>query len=674
MSKHLKTRGQNKKLRKRLIIFSVTAALLTAGVLGAWFFIQHQNDQKTIEVQPVSNQSTTYWGDESNSSGTILSDYVQEISPSADQIITDIFVTEGQEVHIGDPLLQYDRTKFELDVEAKDLAVKQAELKVEEAQKQLKKLQNTKPAATPRPTARPTRTPAPTRTPRPTATPTPVPSQSPTPIPPADVTLYSRLDLDSLPYMGSGTTEDPYVFLCADGCIMTKEFLAWLLGVQLEPEDPDNPDVSEDPDDPDSSELEPLSSLPSPFAAVFEVREGNSNYGKVISSFTLDGTQLSGKILAEGLLETTNTVEVAERVFAATPTPSPTPNSNNYNDMGYTSAQLKEMIAEKRQEIRDLQYALKQAKLNLEISRRALDNSTVVSNVDGQVRSLLDLDTAVTEGKPLLVVSGEDTFYVSGVLSEGLLGSVNIGDMITVTSWMNGMTYMAQIVNISDFPLESSSSYYGAGNPNSSTYEFTAVINEPDDTLENGMYVEITLSVRSDEEDTQAMYLYKPYLREDEGGYYVMMAGKDNRLVKQYVQIGKTIYGGDYYEIVSGLTNEDFIAFPYGTDTKEGVRVVLQGSGELPYPEDGDEMDPGSSGFESLLTEAGMEDLPLAYRLLASVLEGVTVGSGGSTPAPDDGIEGPAGNAGLPDGAVITGRDQNGTYFETEDGGGVILD
>lgn len=670
MSKHLKTRGQNKKLRKRVIISSVTAAVLVAGVWGAWFFIQHQNDKKTVEVQPVSNLTTTYWGDQSNSSGTILSDYVQEISPSADQVITDIFVTEGQEVHIGDPLLQYDRTKFELDVEAKDLEVKQAELKIEDAQKQLRKLQNTKPIATAKPTPKPTRTPRPTRTPKPTPTPTPVPSQSPTvtPIPTADVTLYSRLDLDSEPYMGSGTTEDPYVFLCTDGCTMTKEFLYWLLGLELEPEEPDNPDPSEDPDNPDSSEPEPPSSLPSPFAAVFEVREGNSNYGKVLSSFTLDGTQFSGRIKAEGLLETTNTVEAVERVFAATPTPSPTPNANNYNDMGYTSAQLREEIAEKRQEIRDLQYALKQAKLNLEISQRALENSTVLSNVDGLVRSLLDLDTAVAEGKPLMVVSGEDTFYVSGVLSEGLLGSVNIGDMVTATSWMNGMTYMAQIVSISDFPMETSSGYYGAGNPNSSTYEFTAVISDPDDTLENGMYVDITLSVQSGEEDAQALYLYKPYLREDEGGHYVMMAGKDNRLLKQYVQIGKSIYGGDYFEIVSGLTDEDFIAFPYGADTKEGVRAVLQGSGDLPYPEgEGD-----NSGSSSL--PEGLDGLSPADSLLDSILQGASVGSGGSTPTPDDGVEDPAGDIGLPDGAVITGRDEDGIHFETADGGGVILD
>ena len=46
----------------------------------------------------------------------------------------------------------------------------------------------------------------------------------------------------------------------------------------------------------------------------------------------------------------------------------------------------------------------------------------------------------------------------------------------------------------------------------------------------------------------------------------------NNCLVKQYVKTGKTLYGSSV-EIVSGLTKEDKIAFPYGKSAKEGVKV-----------------------------------------------------------------------------------------------------
>ena len=81
--------------------------------------------------------------------------------------------------------------------------------------------------------------------PAPTATPAPT-------VPPADVTVYRRLDVDSKPYAGSGTTEDPYVFLCTEDCVLTQEFLLRLLG--------------------DGSTPSPDDVLATPFAATFEVR------------------------------------------------------------------------------------------------------------------------------------------------------------------------------------------------------------------------------------------------------------------------------------------------------------------------------------------------------------------------------------------------------------------
>lgn len=612
--------SMQKKAKKRLILSSA-AIVLAAGLgVGGWLFWQYRNDQKTVEVQPVSYLSTSYWGDTAQSSGTITSDYIQELYPDSSKTITDVFVTEGQEVSIGDPLLQYDKTKLELDVEAKDVAIKETELKIDNAQNQLKKLQNTKPIATPKPekatpTPKPTK---PTPTPEPEPEPTPAPTSTPEPTtPPADVTLYSQLDVDAVPYAGSGTTDDPYIFLCTDDCTMTKGFLSLLFGLGSETEDAgqegtdgdtegdatgeeltggeagDRETTGEETGDGEDGgqEEESQSQLATPFAAIFEVREDDSNYGELIASFKLDGTQLSANFQNFPQFDGSQTVESVAEAFEARAkaTPSPTPNPNNYDDMGYTSSQLKELIAEKRQEIKNYQYELKQNKLDLEKARLALKNSTVLSTVDGVVRTLTDLDTAAASNQPFLVVTGAEQYYVTGVLSEGLLGSVQPGDTVTVNSWENGMTYSAQVVSISDYPLEDGANYYyGTGNPNSSSYEFVAVLGAENDTstLRNGMYVDLTLSVQEGVEADGGLYLDKAYLREDEGGSYVMKVSRENRLEKAYVSTGKTIYSGSYVEIRSGLTTEDYIAFPYGTDVKDGVRAVIQGTEEVPYPED----------------------------------------------------------------------------------------
>ena len=582
---------QKKKNQKKLIIISVLIVLAAVLTVGLWLFWQYRQDQKTVEVVPVFQVSDSYWGDSASSSGMIISDYVQELYPDTSKIISEIFVEEGDTVRIGTPLLQYDQETLELDVKAKDIAVQEADLNLKNAQTRLKRLQNTTPTTTPRPTQQPTVRPGVTVTPPPTGSTSPTPSN----IPPADVTLYSRLDLTSVPYAGSGTTEDPYLFLCTSDCVMTPEFLRRLLGfedasapVETPPpsdddgdwEDGENSDVESEPTPTPTSD--PSTTLKTPFAAVFEVREGDSNYGKLISAFKLDGTRFSGNFEISSTLTGSGTLDSIASLFGA----SPSPTANNYNHMGYTAAQLKDLINEVKEEIQGLQVTRRQAELDLELAKLQLKNSTVLSTVDGVVHTLIDPDEAASQGSPFLVVSGESTYYVAGALRESVLGVINVGDEVTVNNYMTGMTYSAQIVSIADYPLDRDSNlyYYGAGNPNSSTYEFTAVI-DGGEGLQGGQYVDIQLMMQN-EADQNALYIQNAYIREDEGGAYVMKAGIDNRLKKQYVRTGRSLYGYSL-EIKSGLTQDDYIAFPYGPDVKEGVRVLLEGTDEPPYS-DGD--------------------------------------------------------------------------------------
>lgn len=582
--------SMSKMAKKRLIIISITIVLLAACLAGLWFFIQYRNDQKTVEVVPVSQIADYYWPEQDSSSGMVVSSYVQEIYPDSSKVISEIFVQEGQEVNVGDPILQYDKTKLELDVEAKQLALQEIDLKIETAQKQLTKLRNTKAASTSKPTTQPTPTKAPTVTPKPGATTntTPTPTPTPTPVPPGTATVYSRLDLTSEPYEGSGTSDDPYVFLCTSDCVITSEFWEWLFGQGTVEEATPTPEPTEGPEE--DSELESdVESLPedeatstpslsptprpselvSPFAAVFEVRDGDSEYGQLISSFRLDGTELSGGFQLSGSVPGYSTLDSIAALFGASPSPS----ADNYNDMGYTTSELRELISEKKQEITDLQHSRKQAQLDLDKATLLLRNSTVLSSVDGVVKSLTDLDTAAAEGNPFMVISGDNTYYVTGAISESLLGLVETGDQVTVMDYTSGNSYTAQIVSIADYPLDEDSGlyYYGSGNPNSSSYEFTAVV-DGGEGLQNGAYVDITLNA-ADEEAADALYIQKAYIREDDGGSYVMKAGIDNRLIKQYVQTGKTLYGSSL-EIRSGLTIDDYVAFPYGSDVKDGVRVT----------------------------------------------------------------------------------------------------
>ena len=49
---------------------------------------------------------------------------------------------------------------------------------------------------------------------------------------------------------------------------------------------------------------------------------------------------------------------------------------------------------------------------------------------------------------------------------------------------------------------------------------------------------------------------------------------------KQYVKTGQIIYSS-YMEIKEGLTMEDSVAFPYGSDVKEGAKTKSSDSGGI---------------------------------------------------------------------------------------------
>ena len=104
------------------------------------------------------------------------------------------------------------------------------------------------------------------------------------------------------------------------------------------------------------------------------------------------------------------------------------------------------------------------------------------------------------------------------------------------------------------------------GNPNASYYPFRVFIDGSAD-LQEGSYVSVTYSAAEAE---NGIYLENPFLRTDEGEPYVYVRGKNGRLEKRTVTTGKSLWGS-YTEIRSGLTADDYIAFPYGKTVKPGA-------------------------------------------------------------------------------------------------------
>lgn len=245
-------------------------------------------------------------------------------------------------------------------------------------------------------------------------------------------------------------------------------------------------------------------------------------------------------------------------------------------DDSYTPDELKDAIAEKEEQLAEAKQDLNEAKINYQEAKKEVEAATIKAKVSGKVTVAYTKEAMPSDGSPAIVVRAEDGMYVKVAIDEMALDTVKVGGTITCTSMESGEEYEAVVKDISEFPVSNMDAYDSMNNPNSSYYPVTAYI-EDADGLKTGESVSVSYNAQSMGTTSEnTIYLQKAYVRVDEENKqsYVYKEGKNGRLKKQYVKTGKTIYG-QYVEILSGVTLEDNIAFPYGKNVKEGAKVKL---------------------------------------------------------------------------------------------------
>ena len=232
---------------------------------------------------------------------------------------------------------------------------------------------------------------------------------------------------------------------------------------------------------------------------------------------------------------------------------------------GMTAAEIAKLRREQEKKIKDLtaDAVITQSEYNLML--REFSDGSIRATLDGVVVGLLTEEEARQNKLPMLKVSGGGGFYVRGSVSELEKDKLKPGQEVSVNDWNTGMMYTGTVESIGDFPIQDEG-WNGMGNPNASYYPFRVFIDGTAD-LQEGSYVSVTYSAAEAE---SGIYLENPFLRTDEGEPYVYVRGKNGRLEKRTVTTGKSLWGS-YTEIRSGLTADDYVAFPYGKNVKPGA-------------------------------------------------------------------------------------------------------
>ena len=543
------------KMKKMLLIALAAVMVISAGG-GAWYWIAQKNADPVYVFPFEYVGMTEYWGDSQESYGPVSTDKIQTIYLSDTQTVTEILVKQGQHVKKGDLLMSFDTTLSDLALERKRLDVEKLKLQLTDAKTRLKEIKNMKPMVIPKEET------------------------------PDDENLGTALkgtyqistdrnydgSKKSLPlicWISESQSVDDVIF----EALRQKAEEFQTINANDPAKQPDEPAVepvtqttpTEAPPAEDPGTDEPVQVHVNQFYVIFKTTKGDMSLAqrqswsglivkKASDGFVFrffDASAVSDHMLASMGEEETKQPEID---FGS----------------GFTAAQIAQMRSEQEKTIRDLEFNIKMAEADYKIALTEAGDGKIYAQIDGEVVSVLTEEEAKQTMQPVLKVSGGGGFYIQGSVSELEKENLKMGQEVTVNDWNTGMVYTGVIQSVGDFPA-SGNGWNGMGNPNASFYPFTVYVSGDAD-LQEGRYVSVMYSTATSE---HGIYLQNPFLRTEQGQSYVYVAGENGRLEKRFVTTGKALWGS-YMEIRGGLTEEDFVAFPYGKNVKIGA-ITRQG-------------------------------------------------------------------------------------------------
>lgn len=237
-------------------------------------------------------------------------------------------------------------------------------------------------------------------------------------------------------------------------------------------------------------------------------------------------------------------------------------------EMTYTAKELAEAISYAENQIVSLKLDIRESELRLRQLTREKEEGVVTATTDGTVSYVGDPEKGETDGMAFVRISSDKGVYITGTVDELTRDTLEIGDIVTGTTFQSGESFTAELEEISEYPTDDYIAYNT--DYNSSYYYFRAYVEDPGN-LTARESVEIVIG--APESAGVSVYLDKAYVRSENGKSYVYKAGPDSTLKKQYVSTGAQIYS-TIVEVTDGLTITDYIAFPYGKEVREGARTA----------------------------------------------------------------------------------------------------
>ena len=368
------------------------------------------------------------------------------------------------------------------------------------------------------------------------------------------------LNDETEPITGTGTKDDPFVFLCdsSEGYVVAK-------GSFLNKMAQFNSDGTRDAGKTGYwYQLE--------FHQNNQVADYQDRKSSCIGYYLIDGNLLDKRVDNDSEIE--YTLDGASQYEDELPDDDGG-DYDNADDSGNASITRDEAIKIQKSRIQSLSLDIRESKLNISKLEKKVQKETIYSRLDGTVAKVGDSTTSSSDGSTFMTVKSKEGYYVKGTVSELMLDQIKEGTELK-SSTSNG-DFNAKVAYVSEYPVSGDSSYYGSGNPNASYYEYTATIEDSSVKVSDDDWLTVMLAGNV---VSNGIVLDRAFVRTENGVSYVY---KDDNgvLKKQILKVGGNVNSGYSVLVTGGITREDKIAFPYGDDVADGVKTKEVSADEM---------------------------------------------------------------------------------------------
>ena len=224
-------------------------------------------------------------------------------------------------------------------------------------------------------------------------------------------------------------------------------------------------------------------------------------------------------------------------------------------------------------QIQTVQLDLKEAEINIKAKRDSvaqaeamLENTTVVSPVTGRVQTISENGTD-NYGNPLAYITIQKTgsYRIKGTIGELQRGAIMEGTRMEVLSRTDGSLW-AGTVTLVDYESPSQENpnamYYGMGSDEmgtSSKYPFYVELDGTDGLI---LGQHVYLQLEGQDEEIPGLSVSNAFIAYDDFGNPFVWADNGGKLEKRTVELGEYDMMNDTIAVLSGLSEDDYIAFP----------------------------------------------------------------------------------------------------------------